>query len=73
VVSTPITDVVRTYGDTGLARIAGTPEDFVRAIEAALEDAGRPESWLGAVDERLKDMSWDSTFARMKELIQCTD
>jgi UDP-galactopyranose mutase len=73
VVSTPITDVVRAYGDTGLARIAGTPEDFVRAIEAALEDAGRPESWLGAVDERLKDMSWDSTFARMKELIQCTD
>jgi UDP-galactopyranose mutase len=40
VVSTPIRDVVRPYGEAGLVRIAGTPEQFVRAIDEALnEDA----------------------------------
>ena len=42
VVSTPITDVVRSYGEAGLARIAETPEDFVVQCEAALRDARRP-------------------------------
>ena len=36
VVSTSIPDVVRPYGDEGLARIADTPDDFVEAIRAAL-------------------------------------
>ena len=39
VVSTPITDVVRTYGDTGIVRIADSAEAFVAATEAALADA----------------------------------
>ena len=42
VVSTPITDVVRSYGEAGLARIAETPEDFVVQCEAALRDARQP-------------------------------
>jgi UDP-galactopyranose mutase len=72
VVSTPITDVVRTYGEPGLVRIAGTPDAFVAAAEAALKDAGHPEGWLGPVDEALADMSWDKTWARMKELMECS-
>ena len=36
VVSTSIRDVVRPYGQQGLARIADTVDDFVAAIEAAL-------------------------------------
>ncbi|WP_207478686.1 glycosyltransferase family 1 protein [Arenibaculum pallidiluteum] len=71
VVSTPITDVVRGYGDAGLVRIAETPEDFVAACSAALEDARRPEAWLGPVDRALAGMSWDVTWARMKELMEC--
>ena len=43
VVSTPIADVVRTYGDAGLAHIAETPERFVQGIRDALAEpaAGR--------------------------------
>ena len=71
VVSTPITDVVRSYGEAGLARIAATPEDFVAQCEAALRDARRPAVWLARVDRALGQMSWDSTYARMRELMRC--
>ena len=71
VVSTPITDVVRSYGEAGLARIAATPEDFVVECEAALRDAQRPAAWLARVDRALGQMSWDSTYARMRELMRC--
>ena len=36
VVSTSITDVVRPYGIQKLVRIADTPQDFVSAIEQAI-------------------------------------
>jgi UDP-galactopyranose mutase len=71
VVSTPITDVVRSYGEAGLARIAATPEDFVVQCEAALRDVQRPAGWLARVDRALGQMSWDSTYARMRELMRC--
>ncbi len=71
VVSTPVRDVVRTYGDTGLVHIASTPEEFVAACERALTvDRNSPE-WLAKVDGVLRDMSWDSTWGRMKGLIEC--
>jgi UDP-galactopyranose mutase len=67
VVSTSIRDVVRPYGDLGLVRIADTPEDFVRACEAALtEDRA---TWLPRVDSHLATMSWDNTWAGMKALL----
>ena len=67
VVSTSIRDVVRPYGDQGLVRIADTPEDFVRACEAALaEDRA---TWLPRVDSHLATMSWDNTWAGMKALL----
>jgi UDP-galactopyranose mutase len=71
VVSTPIADVVRSYGEAGLARIAGTPEEFVAECEAALREAQRPAGWLARVDRALGQMSWDSTYARMRELMRC--
>jgi len=71
VVSTPIRDVVRTYGDAGLVQIARTPDEFVAAIERALSGQGRSERWLAEVDRALADMSWDQTWARMKGLIEC--
>ena len=69
VVSTPITDVIRTYGDTGLARIAKTPDEFIAAIEAALRGCDMRQAWLMEVDRLLADMSWDKTWAQMKELM----
>jgi len=67
VVSTAIRDVVRPYGEEGLVRIAGTPEQFVRAIDEALhEDASERQV---KASEFLDTMSWDKTFEAMRELI----
>jgi UDP-galactopyranose mutase len=68
VVSTSIRDVVRPYGQQGLARIADTPEEFVAAVEAALdEDAGER---LRAADAFLTHTSWDGTWTRMRQLVE---
>jgi len=70
VISTSIRDVVRTYGEWGLVRIADSVEEFVAAVEAALsEDANRAE-WIRRVDGFLAENSWDHTWARMKEIIR---
>jgi glycosyltransferase involved in cell wall biosynthesis len=67
VVSTPIRDVVRPYGETGLARIAATPAEFVVAVEAALADDRA--TLAAAADAFLAQTSWDQTFARMRQVI----
>jgi len=67
VVSTSIRDVVRPYGQQGLARIADTPEDFVAAIEAALEEDANDR--LVAADAFLTHTSWDGTWTRMRQLV----
>jgi glycosyltransferase involved in cell wall biosynthesis len=70
VVSTPITDVVRHYGELEGVKIASTPEEFVVACEAALELSRNPESgWLAEADLMLSASSWDTTQARMAGLI----
>ena len=67
VVSTPIRDVVRTYGDTDIVHIADTPAAFVAAVQDALADAQDRDRLLKTADEILGDMSWDHTWALMKE------
>jgi glycosyltransferase involved in cell wall biosynthesis len=68
VVSTSIRDVVRPYGQQGLARIADSVGDFVAAIDAALaEDA---VARLRAGDAFLTHLSWDGTWLRMRQLIE---
>ena len=69
VVSTPITDVKRHYGDIVGVRIARTAEQFVAACEAALVLASEPEAWLPEVDLLMSSQSWDTTQARMDGLI----
>lgn len=67
VVSTPIIDVVRSYGERGLVAIAATPNLFVRAVEDLL---ARPrEPWLAEVDRHLATTSWDATWAAMKAVM----
>ncbi|MCL1500190.1 glycosyltransferase family 1 protein [Xanthomonas nasturtii] len=69
VVSTPIHDVVRTYGDTGVVRIADTADAFVAACAAALQDSADRGQLLDSADAVLGDMSWDHTYALMKETL----
>ena len=64
VVSTPVLDVVRDYGEAGLVEIAKGPAAFADALERALS---RPRTeWLRAVDRRLAEISWDRTWAEMR-------
>jgi UDP-galactopyranose mutase len=63
VVSTPIVDVIRHYGDlTGVAIATDAPA-FVAACEAALAAEG---AWRDEADVLLAATSWDRTFAGMK-------
>jgi glycosyltransferase involved in cell wall biosynthesis len=68
VVSTSIRDVVRPYGQQGLARIADTVDEFVTAVDAALAEP-RAER-LRAADAVLTHTSWDGTWTRMRQLIE---
>lgn len=67
VVSTSIRDVVCPYGNQKLVHIADTPEDFLDAIDRAMEERKNPE-WLDRVDHYLRDHSWDLTFKKMAEM-----
>ncbi|WP_442680193.1 UDP-galactopyranose mutase [Sphingomonas sp. ASY06-1R] len=69
VVSTPITDVVRHYGEMDAVAIASTPEQFVAACEDALTLRASGDAWRADVDAILSGMSWDRTFAQMADLI----
>jgi glycosyltransferase involved in cell wall biosynthesis len=67
VVSTPIKDVVRTYGTEGFVQIADSTDSFAAAVELALSGK-HPENWE-AIDEFLKENSWDNTWNEMHRLI----
>jgi UDP-galactopyranose mutase len=64
VVSTAISDVVFPYEHQKLVHIANSPENFIDAIELAMEEKKLPE-WLDRVDHYLKDNSWDNTFSKI--------
>src|SRR5215212_3886988 len=67
VVSTPITDVVRPYGEKGLVEIARTPQEVVAKAETLI---ARPkDAWLQRVDRHLAAGSWDKTWASMHRLM----
>ncbi len=69
VVSTPITDVVRQYGEVPGVQVAGTPERFAACIDRAIIQARQPEGWRPGVDALLSGMSWDGIWAKMAALI----
>ena len=69
VVSTPITDVVRGYGDAGLVEIADSAETFALALDRALA-AGEDSAWQQAVRERLATSSWERTWDAMAAAIE---
>jgi UDP-galactopyranose mutase len=67
VVSTPVADLVRQYGECPGVQIAGTPQAFAGCIDQAL--ALQPASWQPAADALLAGMSWDGIWADMAALI----
>jgi UDP-galactopyranose mutase len=69
VVSTSIRDVVRPYGELGLARIADSSRDFVEAIEHVM-NCDRGMKWRERADKFLESLSWDSVWAGMDALIE---
>ena len=62
-VSTSIRDVVRPYGEQGLAWIADTAADFSVAINEAL--ASDRAARVAQADAFLAELSWDRTWAEM--------
>ena len=68
VVSTPIADVVRSYGDSGMAQIADGREAFVQAIRAALCDPTAPR--LARTDAFLATQGWDGIWDRVSERVR---
>jgi UDP-galactopyranose mutase len=69
VVSTPIVDVVRHYGQLEGVKIASTAEAFVDACDEAMGLSRAKGSWLDEVDSALSVLSWDETFSRMNQAI----
>jgi UDP-galactopyranose mutase len=68
VVSTPIRDVVRPYGESGLVRIGHSHEDFLECVERQLYE-GRPPAWQADVRTFLSTHSWDKTWDSMQRLM----
>ncbi|WP_088893137.1 glycosyltransferase family 1 protein [Leptolyngbya ohadii] len=71
VVSTSIRDVVRPYGEQDLVQIADTPDEFIAAIEAAMQQSQNSQ-WRDRVDAFLSQTSWDRTWSTMSGLMQKT-
>lgn len=67
VVSTAVTDVVRGWGDRGLVEIGTDAADFAAKLRFLVERDRAP--WLQQVDANLAGMSWDSTWAKMADII----
>lgn len=64
VVSTPIRDVVSSWGKVGLVEIASDGPTTMAGIERALQSARNP-AWLERVDRALSATSWDRTWSQM--------
>jgi glycosyltransferase involved in cell wall biosynthesis len=69
VVSTPIRDVVRPYGELNLVHIADNARDFGTAIEKALLQKNDAD-WQRRTDAYLATISWDLTWQQMVDLMQ---
>lgn len=68
VISTPIKDVVESYGNIGLVNIISNADEFVDVAEKELSVKDR-RKWLQQVDKCLANSSWDTTVNQMRVLI----
>lgn len=70
VVSTPITDVIRHYGELDAVAIAADADAFVAACASALSLRNGDGHWLDAADQILRGMEWSITAAGMWSLVE---
>lgn len=68
VVSTPVNDVVSTYGKKDFVHIAADTTSFITAVEKALKQSKDP-SWLTDADNWLSQTSWNKTWNEMAVLL----
>ena len=69
VVSTPVADVARNWGDSDCVTIAGDAASFMAAADAL---RALPPGWSSGMDARLAEMSWDGIWSRMSALIDAS-
>jgi glycosyltransferase involved in cell wall biosynthesis len=67
VVSTSIRDVIRTYGEARLVRIADEVDEMVSAVEESLLE--NPVERLRRADGLLQQLSWDKTWDGMQTVL----
>ena len=70
VVSTPIPDVVASYGDTGVVKIADGAEAFEAAIEEALRESAEADKRFARCDAAIEHESWDNIASSMTHAIE---
>lgn len=70
VVSTPITDVIRHYGEIAGVFVGKGKAAFIEACEQALALRGAGNGWRAEADALLAEQSWDQVAARMRGLIR---
>jgi len=67
VISTAVTDVVRTYGDCGLVSIAPDPASFVAAADAWITRPWAQQDFAARADPMLASKSWSGVFSGMQD------
>jgi glycosyltransferase involved in cell wall biosynthesis len=67
VVSTPIHDVIRSYGAENHVAIAKDAASVIQSVEELMDMDRGP--WLERVDQKLAESSWDQTFEKIYELV----
>ena len=68
VISTPIKDVVDSYGKNGLVHIISNAEEFVEVATTELATKDK-HAWLQQVDKCLANSSWEITVNSMRKVI----
>ena len=69
VISTPIRDVIRPYGERGLVEIAGSASEFIAAADKILTYGAMKLRRRASADHFLSTLSWDNTWNSMSELV----
>ena len=68
VISTPIKDVVNSYGDPGLVHIVNNAAEFIETATRELASTDK-QTWLQRVDRHLANDSWEITVNNMRRII----
>jgi UDP-galactopyranose mutase len=68
VVTTPIDEVVFSYGKDRIVRIADTADEFVRELDNCFNDIHDSE-WQKKRKKLFANTSWDSTWKKMESII----